>query len=114
MVDVKTESDKERPMMKTIPISKRCRICKEKKLFSEFDINDKIKDKHDTICKSCIENEDQTPHTSDYITSKFLLSVYDQLDCLLAVVENGVELPDDILELLSEIVDQDCRNKNIS
>ena len=101
-------------MVKPIPISKRCRICKEKKLFSEFDINDKNKDKHDTICKSCIEKEDQTPHTSDCITSKFLLGVYDQLDCLLALVENGVELPDDLLQLLNEIVDQDCRNKDVS
>lgn len=98
------------------PIEKKCRICKERKLLLNFDINDKAKDKHKNICKSCMASaeEDQTPHTSDYITGKFLMSVYDQLDCLLALTENGVELPDEILEVMSEIVDQDCQNKGIS
>ena len=50
----------------------------------------------------------------DCLTGKFLVSVYDQLDCLLALTENGVELPDEILEIIAEIVDQDCQNKDIS
>ena len=58
--------------------------------------------------------EDQTPHTPDCITGKFLVSVYDQLDCLLCLVENGVELPDEILGIVGKIVDQDCQNKDIS
>ena len=98
------------------PIEKKCRICKERKLLLNFDINGKTKDKRKNICKSCMASaeDDQTPHTSDYITGKFLVSVYDQLDCLLALTENGVELPDEILEVMGEIVDHDCQNKGIS
>lgn len=46
------------------------------------------------------------PYSSNCITGKFLISVYDQLDCLLALADNGVELPDEILGILGEIVHQ--------
>src|SRR5437016_1339925 len=40
-------SNKQRP----IPISKKCRLCKTVKLLNQFEVDDKTKDKHSTICK---------------------------------------------------------------
>lgn len=116
---MRTEDNKEQPMMisKPIPIDKKCRICKEKKLLSEFQFKERNKDKHDTVCKPCIEKieeNDRTPHTQDCITDKFLDGVFQQLDCLLALVENGVEIPDEILEQFYYIIEQDERNKGIT
>src|SRR5215469_2092816 len=39
--------------MKTIPVDKVCKFCKEKKLLVHFGVNDKARDKRDRICKEC-------------------------------------------------------------
>ncbi len=109
---MKAESQSKVPIP---PIEKKCRVCKERKLLLDFEIDQKNKDKHENICKSCVTKvEEDDHHSPDCITNKFLIGVYTQLECLLALVEDGVELPDEILEILGEIVTQDIKNKDVS
>jgi CBS domain-containing protein len=98
---------------KPIPVDKKCRVCKMRKLLAEFEINDKARDKRATICKTCMEERkretecDQSGHTDVCIKNKFLIGVFNQLDCLLAFVESGMTVPDDILDIMHEIMEQD-------
>lgn len=72
---------------KPIPIEKTCKICKQKKLLSEFEFSSKARDKRATICKSCMEERktecNESGHTDICIKNKFLTGVFHQLDCLL-------------------------------
>jgi hypothetical protein len=43
--------------------------------------------------------------------NKFLIGVFHQLDCLLALVDTGMPVPDDILDIMCEIMRQDEANK---
>jgi hypothetical protein len=49
-------------------------------------------------------------HSADCIEGKFLQAVEAQLDTLLALAENGMLIPDEILELMGNIVAQDEEN----
>ena len=49
-------------------------------------------------------------HTEDCIENKFLQAVAAQLDTLLALVENGMLVPDEILDLICSILEQDEKN----
>jgi superfamily II helicase len=87
--------------MKTVPpLEKRCRICKTKKLLSEFEINNNIRDKRENICKSCSEPQPTCP---DCLEMKVVANAYTQLDLLLSLINDGLELPDDLLDLISQI-----------
>jgi hypothetical protein len=85
---------------KPIPIDKTCRICRQKKLLSEFDVDEETTDLHSIICKSC---DDLALTCPGYLKSKILVNAYTQLDLLLSLVNDGLELPDDLVDLLSEI-----------
>jgi hypothetical protein len=54
--------------------------------------------------------EDCNCHSADCIEGKFLQAVDAQLDTLLALAENGMLIPDEILELMGDIVAQDEEN----
>ena len=43
---------------KSIPINKKCRICKEEKLLSEFHFSDKSRDQRAATCKTCMEERE--------------------------------------------------------
>jgi superfamily II helicase len=42
---------------KPIPINKVCRICKKKKLLTEFEIDESANDRHSTVCKTCHKHD---------------------------------------------------------
>jgi hypothetical protein len=100
--------------VKPIPINKKCIECKQLKLLSEFrfDISLKTKDHRARTCNSCMEKaeKDCNCHSADCIEGKFLQAVEAQLDTLLALAENGMLIPDEILELMGNIVAQDEEN----
>jgi hypothetical protein len=100
--------------IKPIPISKRCSICKKIKLLSEFrfDISLKTKDHRAITCNSCMQQSEaeEQGHSADCIENKFLLAVATQLDALLALAENGMLIPDEILDLMCNIMEKDEKN----
>ena len=102
--------------IKPIPISKKCQHCKKTKLLSEFefDISLKTKDHRAVTCNNCMKqfevDEQEQSHTADCIENKFLSAVSAQLDTLLALAENGMLIPDEILEQMCDIIDQDEKN----
>ena len=101
--------------IKPIPINKKCSVCKQLKLLSEFvlDMSLKTKDHRARVCNSCIEEreeEDCNCHTEDCIQGKFMDAVYTQLETLKAMAENGVLIPTEILELMATIFEQDEEN----
>jgi len=67
--------------------------------------NDKARDKRATTCKTCMEERkaetecDESGHTDVCIKNKFLIGVFNQLDSPLALVENGMPVPGDILDI---------------
>jgi len=103
---------------KPIPVDKKCRVCKMRKLLSEFEFNDKARDKRATTCKTCMEERktetecDQSGHTDVCIKNKYLIGVFNQLECFLALVESGMPVPGDILDIMHQIMEQDEANKN--
>jgi hypothetical protein len=73
-------------------------------------------DHHARVCNDCIEKmekeeqEQKEGHSEDCITGKFLQAVEAQLETILALSENGVLIPDEILELMAAIFEQDEEN----
>ena len=88
------------------PISKQCSSCKEEKLLAAFELNlsSKSKDKHESICKSCVEGIDQSEQQLGCCQGHFEQFVIDstiiQLDANLQMVEllqeSGVEIPTEL------------------
>ena len=95
------------------PISKQCSSCKEEKLLAAFELNlsSKSKDKHESICKSCVERIDQSEQHLGCCQGHFeqfvIDSTFTQLDANLQMVEllqeSGVEIPKELLQKLFEI-----------
>lgn len=98
--------------VKPIPVTKKCHVCKQLKLLSEFtlDMTLKTKDHRARTCNSCMEQEEGNCHSADCIEGKFLQAVEAQLDTLLALAEDGMLIPDEILELMGNIVAQNEEN----
>lgn len=91
---------------KPIPISQKCRTCRQEILVSEFDFSDRARDKRAATCKSCMEEKDDEPlgaccqnHFEEMVT----ISSYNQLSILLQIIEalqyNEVEIPRDSYQL---------------
>jgi superfamily II helicase len=91
------------------PISKRCRLCKENKLLSEFDFSNRARDKHTAVCKNCVEKkfegEGDEPYGAccqHHFEEMMINNTYNQLDMLLRVVEalqyGGGEIPTELLK----------------
>lgn len=104
--------------IKPIPISKKCQHCKQMKLVSEFEFNMSIptKDHRAVTCENCMkkfeveDQEDCNCHTADCIEGKFLSAVEAQLDTVLALSQNGMLIPQEILDLMVTIIEQDEEN----
>jgi len=108
--------------LKRIPISKKCRRCKEEKLLSEFDLNlsGRSKDKHTSTCKACVQKQEETTDQDHWcgecnncIQSEYLQGIYHSLTSLLGCVkreEGRICLPIPILNVLIEIVKTDTAN----
>ena len=105
---------------KPIPVSKKCRVCKEEKLLSEFDFSNKAKDKRCSICKTCEEERRYTEsgfccggpgHTNTCLINKTLITISYELDCFLARVQNGLPVPPNIIEIMYQIIKQNEINE---
>ena len=88
--------------MKTIqpPIQKRCKVCKIIKLLNQFDINENVKDKHESICKNCLASHILC---SSCVESKIIETAYPTVDLLLGLVRDGTELPEELLKKIENL-----------
>src|SRR5215467_7526181 len=83
-----------------IPISKKCRLCKLFKLLNEFEIDEEKKDKHAAICKEpslCSCSCDKC------IDGKIVKTAFSSMELLLARIESGWELSDDMLVMITSL-----------
>ena len=103
--------------LKPIPISKKCQQCHKEKLINQFEFALSIptKDHRAVTCNDCmnsfnVEEENSNYHSQDCITEKIMEATYSQLETLLALSENGVDVPSEILEIMAKIFEQDERN----
>ena len=97
------------------PVNKKCVLpyCHTTKLISEFEFGLEIKtdDHRSPACKACLERtEVKECHSDACITDKFMDAVYSQLEVLLALSEDGVDVPVEILETMASIWEQDDKN----
>ena len=84
-----------------VPISKRCKICDTKKLLNEFNINQKSNDMRNNICKEC----ESICSCGDCTTAK-MFDVFDaNIDHMLALIKNGLQIPDTIKEKIGWLAD---------
>ena len=100
--------------MKTgpIPISKKCRLCKTVKLLNQFEIDNKTKDKHGTICKDCFGKRTlqwtQQPPVCSCICErctdgKIVKTAFSAVELLLTRVEKGLNLSEEMLMMISSL-----------
>ncbi|MFY9795883.1 MAG: hypothetical protein WCC17_07895 [Candidatus Nitrosopolaris sp.] len=82
------------------PIDKRCRICKEKKLLNQFEINNRAKDKRSNICKDCLTEKITCQGCID---NKIIETAHPIIDLLLTLVEDGIELPERLVEKIGNL-----------
>ena len=88
-------------MIKTInPISKRCRICRSKKLLVDFDLDDGTNDKHSNICKQCLIGKDLC---TCCVENKITDTAEPMVDLLIDLVKNGMTLPDRLLNKVTHL-----------
>ena len=118
-----SQTDKQNHLVKVSksnpPVSKICRVCKQEKLLSEFDLSNKSKDKRASVCKICEEEKIKTEsiccsrpgHTNRCLINKTLVTIHYELDCFLARVQNGLPVPPDIIEIMYNIIKQNEINE---
>jgi hypothetical protein len=88
------------------PISKKCRLCKTVKLLNEFEIDEKKKDKHETICKDCIAKHQPSICScscESCIDGKIVKTAFSSMELLLSRMENGLRLPDEMMILIANL-----------
>ena len=107
------------------PINKKCGLCNQYKLLSEFDYSQTANDRRALFCKECESERRETDdncccsggdhgHTNDCIIIKTLHTTTHELDCLLARVQNGLPLTPKIRAIMNEIIRQDEINQGLS
>jgi hypothetical protein len=99
--------------MKTgpIPISKKCRLCKSIKLLNQFEIDDKAKDKHATICKDCFTKkclQSTQPSVCSCICErctdgKIEKTAFSAVELLLTRAEKGLNLSEEMIMMISNL-----------
>jgi hypothetical protein len=89
-----------------IPISKKCGLCKTIKLLNEFEIDEEKKDKHAAICKECMEKHQPSICSCSCdkcIDGKIVKTAFSSMELLLARIENGLQLSDDMLIMITSV-----------
>jgi len=89
-----------------IPISKKCRLCKTIKLLNEFEIDEEKKDKHAAICKDCMTKHEPficSCSCDKCIDGKIVKTAFSSMELLLARIESGLELSDDMLVMITSL-----------
>jgi hypothetical protein len=100
------------------PIQKRCRICQTVKLLNQFEIDERVKDKHESICKDCLAKKNLC---TDCVETKIIETAQPMVDLLLDLVRDGIELPERFVKKIGDLAllagmlvyCEDC-NKKIS
>jgi hypothetical protein len=94
----------------TIPISKKCRLCKTVKLLNEFEIDEKRKDKHENVCKDCMAKEENANNVSictcncgNCTDGRIVKTAFSAVELLLSRVENGLKLPNEMMMLIQAL-----------
>ena len=110
-----TERLVEKPKSKgVVPIDKVCRICKQKKLLTEFEINESTKDRHDIICKDCNTKGADGACCAYHFQEMAVSYTYAQLALTLNVVEalqqNRIEIPSELLDRMYQIIQRSGRD----
>ena len=88
------------------PISKKCRLCKTVRLLNEFEIDEKKKDKHATICKDCIAKHQPSICScscESCIDGKIVKTAFSSMELLLSRMEKGLKLPDEMMILIANL-----------
>jgi hypothetical protein len=87
------------------PINKVCRICKKKKLLTEFEVDESANDRHSTVCRTC-DKHDYTC-CQYHFEQMMIANTYNQSQLLLQMVkalqDNGAEIPRELLEKMYQI-----------
>ena len=89
-----------------IPISKKCRLCKTVKLLNEFEIDEKTKDKHATICKECVTKRQPSICSCSCeicLDEKIMKTAFASMELLLSRIDNGLELPDAMYAMIANL-----------
>jgi hypothetical protein len=92
--------------MGPIPISKKCRLCRTVKLLNQFEIDDKTKDKHSTICKDCVVKQEQSVCSCNCercTDDKIVKTAFSAVELLLSRVEKGLNLSEEMLMMISTL-----------
>ena len=90
--------------MKTIPVDKVCKLCKEKKLLVHFGVNDKAHDKRDRICKECRTSTSSSELCQGCVNERIIESSIPVSELLLDLAKGGIELPRELLNNLAYIL----------
>lgn len=92
-----SDSDKQNPLISKFnpPVSKKCRIC----LFSEFEVDESTKDRHNVICKDCKAEESWGGCCRDHFEEMIITCTHAQLSLNLRVIEaleqHEAQIPDE-------------------
>jgi hypothetical protein len=93
--------------MEPIPIEKICKICKEKKLLNQFEINNRTKDRHATTCKDCSAKNQPSICTctcEKCVDGRIMKTAFSSMELLLSRMENGrLKLPDEMLMMITSL-----------
>jgi hypothetical protein len=90
--------------MKTIPVDKVCKLCKEKKLLVHFRVNERARDKRDRICKECRTSTSSSELCQGCVNERIIESSIPVSDLLLDLAKCGIELPRELLNNLAYIL----------
>jgi superfamily II helicase len=104
----------EKLVEKPIPIDKVCRICKQRKLLTEFEIDESKKDRHSKICKDCDVEEADGICCAYHFQEMAVSYTYAQLALTLNVVEalqqNEIEIPSELFDKMYQIIQRSGRD----
>jgi hypothetical protein len=87
--------------MKTVPIEKRCKVCEQQKLLVEFEIDERLNDRHENICKDCRMPVEVCTNRLDF---QVVQAMEPMIDLLLNLVRSGTPLPDNLMDKLVDLV----------
>jgi hypothetical protein len=94
---------------KPVPVDKKCRTCKKKKLLSEFPVDESTYDRRSTVCKTCESDKPVYGACCQYHFEEMMIAnTYNQLELPVQVIEtlqyNKAEIPRELLEKMFRIV----------
>jgi hypothetical protein len=86
-----------------IPVDKKCRLCREVKLLTEYDFSKKSKDGRQQVCKMCKERKEHkicTCPCDNCKDEKLLEATYSLMEFVLTRIDEGLVVSNDFSELV--------------